>query len=154
MCCWSSGLEVKVRTRPPRRRLSMRSMIQTWTSSPSRWSKRSAYPSKITCPAFESRAYVLALFDRCRNGREPQLATEALQTRQLFRRSTSLNASDVGIRQSHHVHLPLFLVCPAVPRPAIFHGKLIKIVHEGGSPVWYKSWETIEIGLLCHGDNW
>lgn len=54
--------------------------------------------------------YLLALGDRCWDARDPQLPTQSLQARQLFCRRTSVDASDVGIRQSDHVKLPLLLV--------------------------------------------
>lgn len=97
---------------------------------------------------------LLALSDRCRDRTDPQLLTQPLQARQLFRRATSLDAFDVGIGQSDHVALSLILVLLALPPPAIRDGKLREVFEDRGLRVWGEGLETTEVCLLRHGTDW
>lgn len=147
MCSWRA-LEVrKVWTRVRRRRLSMRSMIQT-CFLPNSW-PRSVSDGKGS-PARALMTYLPALSDRCWDRRDVQVPTQPLQARQLLRRPSFLDAFDVVFRQSFHVvflRLPILL---AVLLPASPSDEMFPIFDQGGLWVWLEVFELSEIGLFCH----
>ena len=147
MCSWRALDVRKVWTRVRRRRLSMRSMIQT-CFLPNCWPRPVSDDKRN--PARALMTYLLALSDRCWDRRDVQVPTQPLQARQLLRRPSFLDAFDVVFGQSFHVVFLLLPIFLAVLLPVSPSDEMFEIFNQGGLWVWLKVHEFSEIGLFCH----
>ena len=96
--------------------------------------------------------YVFTLRNRHRHRRDPQLPTQILQTRELFRRRAVFEAGDVVLGQGLHVPVFLVSVLLAAVMPALRCGEVVEVVEGFGSGVGGEgAVELREVGLLGHG---
>ena len=95
--------------------------------------------------------YLFTLRNRHRHRRDPQLPTQVLQTRELFRRGTVFEAGDVVLGQGLHVQGFLGPVFLAAIAPALRCGEVVEVVEGFGLGVGGEgAVELREVGLFGH----